>query len=217
MNKAASLDDFPLSLKDLGASGALLDLEKLESISRSYFVEQPIDRLVAEGLAWATDFDRELCELWQDDSGYLADVLATQRANPARPRKVLGKWSDFRPALGFFYDSLFERDAGMEAEMNELVRRAPVLAAVRTIIERLPGVMDAAGFAAMLREAAEAHGLNQSRHPAVNSSFVHISALYSSLKFLLYGRRDSMDLWVLVSRMGVGRAISRLQIQRERF
>ncbi|MGY6122040.1 glutamate--tRNA ligase family protein (plasmid) [Paraburkholderia strydomiana] len=217
VNKAASLDDFPLSLKDLGASGALLDLEKLESISKSYFVEQPIDRLVAEGLAWATEFDTELCDLWRDDPGFLADILATQRANPTRPRKDLGKWSDFRPALGFFYDSLFARDADIDAEMNELVRLAPVSAAVGTIIEGLPGVTDAAGFAAMLREAAEAHGLNQSRHRAVDSSSVHISALYSSLKFLLCGKRDSMDIWVLVSTMGVGRAIRRLQIQRERF
>ena len=209
-NKTISLDDFPLSLKDLGASGALLDLEKLESISKSYFVEQPIDRLVAEGLGWAADYDNELYALWQHDPGYLTAVLATQRANPSRPRKDLGKWSDFRPALGFFYDSLFERDADIEEEMNELLGCVPVLAAIGTIIERLQSVSDAAGFTAMLRDAAEAHGLNQSRPSVVGSPSVHISALYSSLKFLLCGKRDSMDLWVLISTMGLGRAISRL-------
>ena len=99
--------------------------------------------------------------------------------------------------------------------MNELLGCVPVLAAVGTIIERLQSVSDAAGFTAMLRDAAETRGLNQSRHPVVGSPSVHISALYSSLKFLLCGKRDSMDLWVSISTMGLGRAISRSKMHRK--
>jgi glutamyl-tRNA synthetase len=76
--------------------------------------------------AWAAQYDEELAQVLETETGRALAALAVERDGVENPRKDLRKWSDFRSAYAFFFPELFplvrpgdERLGGLP---DELVR-----------------------------------------------------------------------------------------------
>lgn len=104
---AQALDE-PIRLSECGVAGPLVDLVKLEDISADHIATLTGDQIIEALRPWAQSHDPELVAVLDENRDLALRALAVERVGVDNPRKDLRKWSDFRPAYGFFFPSLFE-------------------------------------------------------------------------------------------------------------
>ena len=101
-----------LSLSDCGVAGPIFDLVKLESISREFIAQLPIEEALESLITWARENDPALAAVITGNLPQVHRIFANER-NPAVQRKDLAKWNEFRAAYGLYFQELFPpvRDA----------------------------------------------------------------------------------------------------------
>lgn len=97
----------PIDLSLCGAAGPLVDLVKLEDISADHIATLSGRQILDAVRTWATQYDAELVPVLDAETELALRALAVERDGVENPRKDLRKWSDFRPAYGFFFPELF--------------------------------------------------------------------------------------------------------------
>ena len=95
-----------LSLSDCGVAGPIFDLAKLESISREFIAQLPIEEALEGLITWARENDAELATVLTGNLPQVHRIFANER-NPAVQRKDLAKWNEFRAAYGLYFQELF--------------------------------------------------------------------------------------------------------------
>jgi glutamyl-tRNA synthetase len=95
-----------LSLSECGVAGPIFDLVKLESISREFIAQLPIEEALEGLLTWAREHDPELATVLTGNLPQVHRIFANER-NPAVQRKDLAKWNEFRAAYGLYFQELF--------------------------------------------------------------------------------------------------------------
>ncbi|HYQ65945.1 glutamate--tRNA ligase [Actinophytocola sp.] len=115
----------PIHLAECGVAGPLVDLVKLEDISADHVATLTGEQILAAVRVWAATHDAELVPVLDANPDLALRALAVERDGVDNPRKDLRKWSDFRPAYGFFFAELFtpvtdaadERLGGLDPEL----------------------------------------------------------------------------------------------------
>lgn len=97
----------PIHLAECGVAGPLVDLVKLEDISADHIATLSGEQILDALRPWAATHDPELVEIIDTHRDLALRALAVERDGVDNPRKDLRKWSDFRPAYGFFFADLF--------------------------------------------------------------------------------------------------------------
>jgi glutamyl-tRNA synthetase len=95
-----------LSLSECGVAGPIFDLVKLESISREFIAQLPIDEALESLLTWARENDPDLATVLTGNLPLVRRIFANER-NPAVQRKDLAKWNEFRERYGLYFQELF--------------------------------------------------------------------------------------------------------------
>ena len=96
----------PLSLSDCGVAGPIFDLVKLESISREFIAQLPIEEAMDGLLKWAREHDPELARILTGNLPLVHRIFENER-NPNVQRKDLAKWNEFRERYGLYFEELF--------------------------------------------------------------------------------------------------------------
>jgi glutamyl-tRNA synthetase len=96
-----------LSLSDCGVAGAIFDLVKLESISREFIAQLPIEQALNSLIAWAKNYDPEMHGILLMNMPLARRIFANERQPGSLQRKDLAKWSEFRGAYGLYFQELF--------------------------------------------------------------------------------------------------------------
>ncbi|MEU8224505.1 glutamate--tRNA ligase family protein [Kribbella sp. NPDC048915] len=102
----------PIDLSQCGVAGPLVDLVKLEDISADHIATLSGQQILDAVRVWAVEYDAELVPVLDNEKDLALRALAVERDGVENPRKDLRKWSDFRPAYGFFFPELFQPVAG---------------------------------------------------------------------------------------------------------
>ncbi|MPZ79743.1 MAG: glutamate--tRNA ligase [Actinophytocola sp.] len=98
----------PIRLQECGVAGPLVDLAKLEDISADHIATLSGEQILDALRPWAVTHDSEIVTVLDANLGLALRALAVERGEGVEnPRKDLRKWSDFRPAYGFFFSALF--------------------------------------------------------------------------------------------------------------
>jgi len=97
----------PIRLSECGVAGPLVDLVKLEDISANHIATLSGQEILEALRPWALTHDPSLVEILDGNRDLALRALAVEREGVENPRKDLRKWSDFRPAYGFFFADLF--------------------------------------------------------------------------------------------------------------
>jgi glutamyl-tRNA synthetase len=95
-----------LSFSDCGVAGPIFDLVKLESISREFIAQLPIEEALESLITWACENDAELATVLTGNLPQVHRIFANER-NPAVQRKDLAKWNEFRAAYGMYFQEFF--------------------------------------------------------------------------------------------------------------
>ncbi|NUR97138.1 MAG: glutamate--tRNA ligase, partial [Kribbellaceae bacterium] len=150
----------PIDLSLCGVAGPLVDLAKLEDISADHIATLSGEQILDAVRRWAADYDAELVPVLDRDKDLALRALAVERDGVENPRKDLRKWSDFRPAYGFFFPELFVPvDGPADERLVQLgVRPEVVTAFAKDLVTGYAHRDDPQEWFGQIRELAGKHG-----------------------------------------------------------
>ncbi|MBM7790688.1 glutamate--tRNA ligase [Tenggerimyces flavus] len=206
--------DEPIRLAELGVAGPMADLVKLEDISADYVASLSGAEIVAALSEWASTYDPELVKVLETERDLALRALAVEREGVDNPRKDLRKWSDFRPAYGFFFSSLFplvsdpadERFGGLSPEL--------VRAVLTDFASTYAWTDDSQAWFEQIRALVGRHGFAPSPKEYKKNPDAYPGSLREvaqTIRVALTGSTRSPDLWAVTGALGDDEVKRRLQ------
>jgi len=207
----ASCLEYRLSLDRLNTSGALLDLTKLQNVSREIISAMSPAAALAAAIEWASDFNQLFYAVLTRDTEYSLQVFASQRPEGSRIRKDLAAWSEIQVALGFYFDELFGENAlaALPSETNQTVLDA-IGDVAGALHDSFP--TNRMQFLELVNCAATNHRLGK-KAPSPGDEAPY-SIFMKTLRILLTGKAASPDLWDVIRVIGPHRSVARLNVFR---
>ena len=208
--------DFKLSLEKLAKSnGPLLDIEKLNNISKEIIAKYSAEKVFNETLSWAKIFKPELATTLEKYPEYSKDIFNIERENVAKVRKDIAKWSDIETEIEYFFDENFNLD---KSEIEKIIPEITYL--------------DIKNISAAFLESFSESDTNEIwfekiKKIATNHGFAENNKLYKEnpekykgsvaevakvIRVLLTGRTQTPDLYSIIKTMGRDRVIKRLSL-----
>lgn len=205
----------PIRLDQCGVAGPLVDLVKLEDITANHIATLSGSQILAAISTWARQFDPDLAAVLQTEPDLALRALAVERDGVANPRKDLRKWSDFRPAYGFFFPQLFTPLSGPADERLHTLGVDPTIAAgfARDLLDGYQHLEDPQEWFNQFRELAAKHGFapnakEYKKNPeAYPGSIREASQL---IRVALTGSTRSPDLHSVAQALGAPEVLRRL-------
>jgi len=116
-NPKKSFKDYDFKIEKMSQAWALVDMEKLDFISKEYIANLTIQELFDDLVNWAKTYDTELLNLIEKNTDYTKQALNIER-ELANPPKRFCKMSDLPSQLIFFYDEIYDK---LEIKIEELI------------------------------------------------------------------------------------------------
>ena len=148
----------PIRLAECGHSGALLDVAKLDDISRDHIATLTGPQVLAQLREWAGRYDPELAGVLDAAPDLALRAIDVERVGVDNPRKDLGRWSDFRPGYGFFLTELFDLVGDPQDARFGGLDPALVRALAADLAETYMAEADGAAWFDQIRGLAARHG-----------------------------------------------------------
>ncbi len=208
-NPALPLADFTLDLKKTSPSGALFDLDKLNSISRRIISEYNFQEAYDLALAWAERFSPTFYPRMVDEAGYIKAIINIERES-ARRRKDITRWGTLQDDISYFFDDLF-----IEPDIASVTGKTPET--LKAVMEGFLGALAHAenrdAWWDATRAAADAAGFcSDTKAYKANPDAFHgsIADFMKIIRLAITGREDSPDIHEIMTVMGLDKVKARL-------
>lgn len=212
-NPLKSFRDFFIYTDKMNASGALLDMKKLDDISKDVISKLTGKQVFDQLYTWSKEFDSELYTLIDKNKEYTLKILNIGRATK-KPRKDYSKWSEVKTKITFFYDEWFEKDvlSGYKLPINVSfdVAKEIVLGFSKTY--RFNN--DKEAWFHEMKELAEEVGFAKDikQYKANPNSYKgHVGDVAMVIRVALTNRTNTPDLFDIMKVMGENRVFERMQ------
>jgi glutamyl-tRNA synthetase len=116
--KNENIYDFNIRLEKINSAGALIDMDKLNNISKEYISKLNSKELLERLLKWSKEYNQEVYNLLNKDIDYSLSILSIERDNAKKIRKDLIKYIDFLPNFFYFFNEEFNKDLNLEDNME---------------------------------------------------------------------------------------------------
>jgi glutamyl-tRNA synthetase len=206
----------PIQLDQCGVAGPLVDLVKLEDISADHIATLTGRQITDAVRVWAAQYDADVVAVLDAEPELALRALAVEREGVDNPRKDLRKWSDFRPAYGFFFPQLFTVLAGPTDERLAPLGVAPEIAAAfaRDVADGYQQLDDPGEWFNQIRELAAKHGFapNAKEYKKNPDAFPgSIREASQLIRVALTGSTRSPDMHAITQALGVDEVLRRLR------
>lgn len=208
-NPDAPQSAFPFSLKKMSVSGALFDLDKLNDVSKNVISRFSAEKVLADTLGWAKEYDGELASLLGADEAFAKAIFSIDRGT-AKPRKDIGKWNEVRDYVAYFYDALYENDLSALPENLSKAQCAEILTAYLDAYD--PGD-DKDGWFGRIKALCEPLGYtpNVKEYKKNPDAFKgHVGDVSTVIRVAVTGRRNTPDLYSILQILGAEKVRARL-------
>ncbi len=213
-NKTESIDKFGFKLSKMSKAGALFDLVKLHDVSKTYISTMNADEVYDAVEKWSARYDERLHKLITADEDYARKIFSIERGNK-KPRKDIGKWSEVKDYIAYFYDDLFDGIRGWAENISETDRSA--------ILSRYLEMYDPNGSAEewfpTVQELAAEQGFARSPKEykqAPESYKGHAGDVAGVIRAAVTGRLNTPDLYTIMQVMGEDKVKERIEQALER-
>lgn len=116
-NKDKDIAEFEIKFENMGVSGPLYDLDKLNNISSEIIYETNLDENVEKLLKWANEYDKDAYNRFTANIDFVKKIFMTQGPNSRERRKDLKCYSNFMETFGFLYDDYFLASSKKEVDV----------------------------------------------------------------------------------------------------
>ncbi len=214
-NKDASIDAFPFNLKKMSVSGALFDMVKLKDVSKNVISLMSAETVYDYTAQWAKEYDSELYALLTKDEGYSKAILSIDRDTP-KPRKDIACWSEVKDYVSYFFDEIFENTLEMPENITASMAKE-ILTAYRDVynendtkdewFQRMKDLCEPLGYTPNVKE--------YKKNPEAFKG--HVGDVSTVIRVAVTGRRNTPDLYSIMSLLGKEKVMERLNLALKHF
>lgn len=108
-NPKEPCESFIVRFEKMSTSGALLDMNKMLDVSKNTISRMTAKEIFELSIQWAYKYEKDFAELIDKYKDYTINIFNIERESD-RPRKDIGKWSEVKENIGYFYDELFDKN-----------------------------------------------------------------------------------------------------------
>ncbi|MCD8052429.1 MAG: glutamate--tRNA ligase [Clostridiales bacterium] len=199
-NPEASYLEFPYTLEKMSNSGALVDLEKLDNISKDVICRMPAEEVYKKWSAWCKEYNPDFYALLTDYKDKTLKALNVGKGGK-KPRKDLVSWKQACQFMSFYYDETFQREDEFPEQVDEATRKE----FFRRYLESNDFSADQSAWFANVKAITGDMGFavrpkDYKKHPEdYKGSIVHTTNM---LRIALTGRANAPDIWEVSNVLG---------------
>ena len=207
-NKDADIDSFPFNLKKMSVSGALFDMVKLNDVSKNIISLMPAKKVYDYTVAWAKDYDQELYGLLTKDEEYSVNILNIDRENP-KPRKDIACFSEVKSYISYLFDEIYEKNYDLPENITKEMATEILEAYINEYnhsddkqqwFDRMKALCEPLGYTPNVKE--------YKKNPDAFKG--HVGDLSTVIRIAVTGRRNTPDLYAIMSLLGEDKVKARL-------
>ena len=109
-NKDKSYKDFEFKLDKMSSAGSLLDIPKLNDLSKEVIAKMSGEEVLNNVLEWSKDYNKDFYDLINSDLEYARKVFGLERDNATKIRKDIYKWEDVEPTFRYFFKENYSKE-----------------------------------------------------------------------------------------------------------
>ena len=207
-NPDAPLSEFKLQTSNLGKSGAMFDMLKLENICKNIIGRMPGEKVYEKTLAWAEEYDKEFADKLKKEKDYMIKVFSIDK-NAARPRKDIKCFSEVKDFYSFMdpgsklaydFDEKYDKNIIKEV-VDNYKKEFSFEDTQEEWFARMKKVADGLGFCPDMKQY-------KSNPDAYKGSIADFSTI---IRVAITGRRQTPDLYSIIKVLGKEETINRLE------
>jgi glutamyl-tRNA synthetase len=202
-----------LRLSECGVAGPIFDLVKLESISREFIAELPIEEALEGLLTWARENDPELSTVLSKNLTLVRRIFAAER-QPGVQRKDLAKWNEFRARYGLYFQELFPPVSDPSDPRFAPVETDMVVKLAKGFADSYRHEDDKEAWFEQIRSLASEHGFapTAGQYKKNPENFAgSISHVSNAIRIALTGLTQSPDLFLVAHNLGEDEVLRRVR------
>ena len=203
-----------LKLNEFGVAGPIFDLVKLESISREFIAQLPVDETLNELLDWAQTYDPELAGIISANPSLTRRIIVNEKTPGVMQRKDLAKWNEFREAYGLYYPELFSLITDPADSRFEPVEASMVRKLARAFGDSYQHLDNKEAWFEQIRSLASSHGFapGAAQFKKEPDKFVgSISHVSNVIRIALTGLTKSPELFLVAQNIGEQEVLRRVR------
>ncbi|MCI8388485.1 MAG: glutamate--tRNA ligase [Clostridiales bacterium] len=207
-NQTAPIEDFKFTTKKMAVSGSLFDLDKLNDISKNVVSRMTADEVYADTVAWAESFDADFADKLKTYADTAKAALAIGRGGN-KPRKDIGRWSEVKAYMGFFFDEYFElideipdnfAKADVKAALNKFCETYDASDDQTTWFDKIKAIAGELGFA----PETKLYKKNPTEYKG------HVGDISMFLRIAVTGKASSPDMYEVMRILGADKVKARV-------
>lgn len=208
-NKTESIDKFDFKLSKMSKAGALFDMVKLHDISKTYISTMNTQEVFDAVTAWSKEYDDELYALIMKDTDYAKSIFSIERGNK-KPRKDIGKWSEVKDYIAYFYDEIFDGELGWAENVSDEDKRE----ILQKYLEIYDGNIPQEEWFPQIQELSKQVGFASSpkEYKASPDSYKgHAGDVAGVIRVAVTGRLNTPDLYTIMQTLGCEKTRERIK------
>lgn len=220
-NKDKSYKDFEFKLDKMSSAGSLLDIPKLNDLSKEVIAKMSGEEVLNNVLEWSKDYNKEFYDLINSDLEYARKVFGLERDNATKIRKDIYKWEDVEPTFRYFFKENYSKELEENGYLIKTLPEEKETLTLDIIKKSLEAYKEAYNendtkdeWFARMKEVAEELGFctNMKEYKAEPEKYVGSIADFSSIvRMAVTNRKNTPDIYSIMQLLGKDITISRMQ------
>jgi glutamyl-tRNA synthetase len=215
-NPNKSNQTFALTLEKLSSSsGPLFDFNKLNDISKEVVAKYSAEEVYGNVLNWAKKYDTELAKIMEENSEYTKRILDIERSDAIKVRKDIGKWSDVKKEIWYFFDQTFHLTKEDTYHNLSGIDLRDVESIIKSFIESYNENDSKDEWFEKIKNISLEHSYAESAKAFKKSPEKYkgnVADVAKIFRVLLTGRTQTPDLYSIMQVMGKDRVLKRLSV-----
>lgn len=207
-NPRESQDAFPFNLKKMSVSGALFDMTKFNDVSKNVISLMSAKQVYDYTCQWAEQYDKDFFALISRDEEYSVNILNIDRETP-KPRKDIASFSEIKDYVSYFFDEIYEKNYEMPENITKDMAKEILEAYLKEFnpdddkqqwFDRIKALCEPLGYTPNVKE--------YKKNPEAFKG--HVGDVSTVIRLAVTGRRNTPDLYAIMSLLGEERVKERL-------
>ncbi len=212
-NKDKDINEFEVKFENMGVSGPLYDLDKLNNISSEIIYEKTYQENYENLLKWADEYNKEAYDRFVNNKDLVINIFKTQGFESKEHRKDLNCYANFLNTFGYFFNDLFENTTeGVREKILENVKEEDLDLVISELAKYLEEQKN--GSEKMLKDLGNELKYTDKKHYKANPEEYRgmIMHLYHILNLALTHQENCMSTSDIISVLGYDEAIRRIKL-----
>lgn len=204
--------DFKFGINDITAVSPILDMAKFTDISKNIVAKMTAEEVFENALNWAKEYNKEFATYLENNREYVTKVLGIDRYTP-KPRKDIANFSEIQEVFSYMFKPYFKNGSVLDFEIDkENFEKA------KEVVLKYAKVVCASDekdvWFLKIKELASSLGYatdNKAFKANPENFKGNVAQVCEFIRVALTGRKNSPDLYEIISILGQEETVNRLE------